>query len=69
VHGNFVAMHKVRSKTIDFYVVYEIDEQEAQHAFSLNNYHKEGTWRSDYQHAIGAFWRCNSELRNRAWHC
>ena len=33
-------------------VLYEIDEQEAEHALSLNNYHKEGTGDADCQHWV-----------------
>ena len=40
----------VNKHPINFYIFYEIDEQEAEHAESLKNYHKEGTGTADYQH-------------------
>ncbi len=36
-------MKMVNKHSINFYILYEIDEQEAEHAESLKNYHKEGT--------------------------
>ena len=41
--SNKDARRKVRSQPINFSIFYEIDEQEAEHALSLNNYHKEDT--------------------------
>jgi hypothetical protein len=38
--------------TINFYVLCEIDEQEAAHALSLKNYHKDGTGDADYHHWV-----------------
>jgi len=43
-----VLSRTIRNTTINLYVVYEIDEQEAAHALSLSNYHKEGTGDADY---------------------
>ena len=43
------ARRKVRIQLIDFYVFYEIGQQEAEHALSLNNYHKAGTGEAAYQ--------------------
>jgi hypothetical protein len=36
-------MKMVNKHSINFYILYEIGEQEAEHAESLKNYHKEGT--------------------------
>ena len=38
-----------KKQHIDFYVFYEIDEQESEHALSLNNHHKEDTGDADHQ--------------------
>jgi len=42
----------MQDQTIDFSVIHEIDEQEAEHALSLNNYHKEGTGNANYQYWV-----------------
>ena len=43
----------VNKHPINFYILSEIDEQEAEHAESLKNYlHKEGTVNADYQHWV-----------------
>jgi hypothetical protein len=43
---------KVRNQLINFYVFYEVGQQEAEHALSLNNYHKAGTGDAAYQHWV-----------------
>ena len=69
MHGNKDARGKVRDKTMNFSVFREIDEQEADHALSFNNYHKEGTGHANYQHrGLPCTYRfCNSEQWN--WAC
>ena len=42
----------VNKHPINFQIFYEIDEQEAEHAESLKNYHKEGTGNADDQHGV-----------------
>ncbi len=42
----------VNEHPINFKIFYESDEQEAEHAESLKNYHKEGTGNADDQHGV-----------------
>ena len=37
------ARQKVNKQAINFYVYYDVDEQKAAHALSLDNYHGDGT--------------------------
>jgi hypothetical protein len=48
---------------INFDVLYEIDEQEAAHALSLNSYQMDGTGDADHHHWV-VLGRRKSELRN-----
>ena len=42
----------MRTVAINFYVLREIDEQEAAHALALSNYHKDGTGNADQHHGV-----------------
>ena len=48
----FFAKKKINKHPINFYIFYEIDEQGAEHAYSLKNYHKEGQGNADYQYWV-----------------
>ena len=41
---------KVNKQAMNFFVYYEVDEEVAQHALSLNNYHMEDNGEAEYHH-------------------
>jgi hypothetical protein len=43
---------KIRNQPINFSIFYEINEQGAEHALSLNNYHKDVTADAEYKHWV-----------------
>ena len=45
---NTDSRRKVNKQAVNFRVFYEVDEEEAQHALSLNNYHQEGNGDAPY---------------------
>ena len=49
---NLDSRRKVNKITVNFRVFYEVDEQEAEHTLSLNNYHQEGNGDAPYHHWV-----------------